>query len=219
MSEFAALIEEDPATGNTRRCVASRRALPRERLVRFVVDPAGEVRPDVAARLPGRGVWLTAERGAISTAVAKGLFGKAARRRVQVAADLADQVERMLVRRCQDLLGLARRAGQLVAGFDQVADALRHRRVAVLVAAADGAPEGRRKLRALAGAVPLIELLDRRELGSAIGRDEVVHLAVLPGGLAERLRHEAARLAGFRVAVPGIDDKDADVGAEEPSAE
>ena len=219
MSELATLIEEDPATGNPRRCVATRRALPRERLVRFVVDPAGEVRPDVAARLPGRGVWLTAERGAISAAVAKGLFGKAARRRVQVAADLADQVERMLVRRCQDLLGLARRAGQLVVGFDQVADALRHRRVAVLVAAVDGAWDGRRKLRALAGAVPLVELLDRRELGCAIGRDEAVHLAVLPGGLAERLRHEAERLAGFRGTVPASAGEDADVGTEEPSAE
>jgi predicted RNA-binding protein YlxR (DUF448 family) len=219
VSELAALIEEDPPTGNGRRCVATRRSQPRERLVRFVVDPAGEVRPDVAARLPGRGVWLTAERGAISTAVAKGLFGRAARRRVQVAADLADQVERMLVRRCQDLLGLARRAGQLVAGFDQVADALRHRRVAVLVAAADGAPEGRRKLRALAGAVPLVELLDRRELGGAIGRDEAVHLAVLPGGLAGRLRQDAARLAGFRGASPLVDGEDADVGTEEPSAE
>lgn len=218
MSTVATLIEEGPRTGNARRCVATRRSLPRERLIRFVVDPTGAVRPDIAARLPGRGVWLTAERGAISTAVAKGLFAKAARRRVQVAADLADQVERMLVRRCQDLLGLARRAGQLVAGFDQVADALRHRPVAVLVAAADGAPEGRRKLRALAGAVPLVELLDRRELGRAIGRDEVVHLALLPGGLAQRLRQEAARLAGFRVATPADIGEDADVGTEEPSA-
>lgn len=210
------LVDEGPTTRQGRRCIATRSSLPRDRLVRFVVDPTGQMVPDLAGRLPGRGVWLSAERGAISTAVAKGLFAKAARGRVQVSADLADQVERMLVRRCQDVIGLARRAGSVVAGFDQVADELRRHRAALLVAARDGAPDGRRKLRALAGDLPVIELLGRRELGEAIGRDDVVHLAVLPGGLAKRILMETGRLAGFRgPSAHGVED--ADVGTEEPS--
>jgi hypothetical protein len=223
VSEPRTLLDDGPARRRRdRRCLAGRDSLPRECLVRFVVDPDGVVIPDVAGRLPGRGVWLTAERGAISLAVAKGLFAKAARRRVQIAPDLAEQVETMLVRRCLDLLGLARRAGQLVAGFDQVAEALRRGEVALLLSARDGAPDGRRRLRALAGAVPVIEVFDRRELGGAIGRDEVVHVALAEGGLARRLRTECARLAGFRPP-PAVElarcvaGSDADVGTREPS--
>jgi hypothetical protein len=223
VSEAEPLLDEGPAPRRRgRRCVARQESRPREALVRFVVDPAGAVVPDVAGRLPGRGVWLTAERGAISLAVAKGLFAKAARRRVQIAPDLADQVETMLVRRCLDLIGLARRGGQLVAGFDQVAEALRRGEAALLLAARDGAMDGRRKLRALARGLPVIEAFDRRELGGAIGRDEVVHVALAPGGLARRLRVECARLAGFRpsaadLEVRGGAERDAEVGTEEPT--
>jgi hypothetical protein len=219
VSETEPLLDEGPvARRRGRRCIAGRERRPRDVLVRFVVDPAGAVVPDVDARLPGRGVWLSAARGAISLAVAKGLFAKAAGRRVHVAPDLADQVETMLVRRCLDLLGLARRAGQLVAGFDQVADALRRGEVAVLLAARDGAADGRRKLRALARDVPVIEAFDRRELGGAVGRDETVHLALAPGGLARRLLAERARLAGFRpAATPAEPGREAVVGTGEPT--
>lgn len=198
-----------------RRCVATRESMPRDRLVRFVVDPEGEIVPDVAGRLPGRGVWLMADRGAISLAVAKGLFAKAARRRVHAAPDLPDQVESMLARRGLDLIGLARRAGQLVAGFDQVADWLRNGKAAVLLGACDGAADGRRKLRAMARGLPVVEAFDRHELGLAIGRDEVVHVAIAPGGLAKRLVAEVARLRGFRAETSAGQACDADVGTEE----
>ena len=148
----------------------------------------------------------------IRAAVAKGLFAKAARRRVQVAPDLADQVETMLARRCQDIVGLARRAGQLVAGFDQVADWLRLAKRRYLVSASDGAADGRRKLRALAAALPVVEVLDRHELGSAIGRDDTVHAALAAGGLAKRLLTESARLVGMRRHAARPDEDDADVG-------
>jgi ribosomal protein L7Ae-like RNA K-turn-binding protein len=123
----------------------------------------------------------------------------------------------MLARRGLDLIGLARRAGQLVAGFDQVADWLRNGKAAVLLGARDGAADGRRKLRALARGLPVIEAFDRRELGSAIGRDEAVHVAMAPGGLAERLLAEATRLRGFRPDETGERVSDADVGTEEPT--
>jgi uncharacterized protein len=200
-----------------RRCIAAQASRPRGELVRFVVGPDGDVVPDVVGRLPGRGVWLSADRDAIRAAVAKGLFAKAARQHVRVAPDLADQVETMLVRRCQDLVGLARRAGQLVAGFDQVADWLRRGEAAVLVGARDGAADGRRKLRALAPALPVVEVLDRHELGAAIGRDDTVHAALASGGLARRLVADAARLMGFRRRVDVAAEVDADVGTGEPS--
>jgi predicted RNA-binding protein YlxR (DUF448 family)/ribosomal protein L30E len=208
------LIDDGPTAQRGRRCIVRREVRPRAELLRFVVGPDGRVVPDLAGRLPGRGVWLTADRDAIRSAVAKGLFAKAARQRVEAGSDLPDLVEAMLVRRCQDVLGLARRAGQLVAGFDQVAEWLRRGQAAVLVGARDGAPDGRGKLRALALALPIVNSLDRNELGSAIGRGDTVHAALSRGALATRLIEEAERLRGFRRGpAAGLD---ADVGTEEP---
>ena len=181
-----------------RRCLVTREATDRERLIRFVVDPAGRVLPDLDQRLPGRGMWLSAERDVVNKAGARRLFAKAARAPVQVDADLADQVERLLAQRVLDGLGLARRAGQVAMGFEQVRMWLRSSSAAVLVAAADGAADGREKLRRLAPHLPMITALSRAEMGAALGRESLVHVAVGPGGLARRLVRDAARLAGFR---------------------
>jgi uncharacterized protein len=181
-----------------RRCLVTREVKEPDRMIRFVLDPAGRVVPDVDGRLPGRGMWLSADRNVLNKAVAANLFARAARARVQVEADLVAQVERLLVGRALDCLGLARRAGEVAIGFDQVRACLRASAAAVLVAAADSAADGRRKLRRLALDLPLITAFSKAELGAALGREGVVHVAVAPGGLARRLVSDARRLAGFR---------------------
>jgi predicted RNA-binding protein YlxR (DUF448 family) len=186
--------------GTERRCFVTGEVRPRDRLVRFVVDPEGAVVPDVDGRLPGRGLWLTAARDIVERACRKKLFARAQRGPVAVPDDLADRVERLLARRCIELIGLARRAGQLTAGFDQVAETLRAGRAGLLIEAADAAPGGAGRLRALGTGLPVICVLSADELGMALGRDRAVHLAVAPGRLAGRLVAEAARLAGFRPA-------------------
>ena len=182
-----------------RRCLVTREVKERDRMVRFVLDPAGQVVPDVDGRLPGRGMWLSADRNVLNKAVVANVFARAARGRVQVAADLSEQVERLLVSRALDCLGLARRAGQVAMGFDQVRACLRSSSAAVLIAAADSAADGRRKLRRLAPDLPVITAFSKAELGAALGRDGIVHVAVAPGGLARRLIACVRRLAGFRV--------------------
>lgn len=189
-----------------RRCLVTREARDRERLIRFVVDPAGRVLPDLDQRLPGRGMWLSAERDVVNKAGARKMFAKAARAPVQVDADLADQVERLLAQRVLDGLGLARRAGQVAMGFEQVRTWLRSSSAAILVTAADGAADGREKLRRLAPHLPMITALSRAEMGAALGRESLVHVAVGPGGLARRLLRDAARLAGFRPGAPVLPD-------------
>lgn len=181
-----------------RRCLVTRETGARDQLVRFVLDPQRRVLPDLEERLPGRGMWLSADRDVVNRAVAANLFARAARGPAAAEADLAEKVERLLAKRALDSLGLARRAGQVVAGFEQVRAWLRASKVAVLIAASDGASEGRAKLRRLAPDLPLITAFSRGELGAALGRDEVVHVAVAPGGLAQRLLRDAQRLAGFR---------------------
>ena len=133
-------------------------------------------------------------------------------RRPVVEANLAEQVERLLAGRALDCLGLARRAGQVAVGFEQVRACLRSGAAAVLVAAADGAQDGRRKLRRLAPDLPAITAFSRAELSAALGREGVVHVAVAPGRLAERLLCYTRRLAGFRASVlePPWSARDAD---------
>lgn len=184
-----------------RRCIASGTVRPKETMVRFVVGPDEAIVPDVEGRLPGRSLWLSAERDMLNTACAKNLFAKAARRKVVVPEGLAGQVEGLLLRRCLDLLGLARRAGQAVAGFEKAREWLRTGKVGLLLSAADGAVDGRSKLSALAagvGGVTVVELFTAAELGATMGGERIVHVAIASGRLAEALIVDAGRLAGFR---------------------
>jgi predicted RNA-binding protein YlxR (DUF448 family) len=181
-----------------RRCIVTREVGDRRDLLRFVLDPEGHVLVDLDERLPGRGIWLSADRDVENRAVARNLFAKAAGARVKVDPDLTEQIERLLGRRALDSLGLARRAGQLTTGLDRIRAWLRSASAAVLVTAADSAADGRRKLRRLAPHAPLVLAFSRTELGAALGREEVVHVALAPGALARRLLRETERLAGFR---------------------
>jgi predicted RNA-binding protein YlxR (DUF448 family)/ribosomal protein L7Ae-like RNA K-turn-binding protein len=193
---------EADETGPIRRCFVSGDRLPKEQLVRFVVGPDNTIVPDVAAALPGRGLWLTARRDILALAVKKRLFSRAARRQVEVQPDLADRVGALLAVRCRDTIGLARRAGLCVAGFEKVRDALRAGPAGLVLAATDGGPDGRRRIAALAPGVSVVSVLSGSELGGAFGRDRVVHAMMRPGALATRLRIDAGRLAGFRGFVP-----------------
>lgn len=194
----AAAATDEIASAPLRRCIVTREVLPKGELIRFVVGPDAVIVPDVAGRLPGRGLWVKARRDLLATAVVKGLFGKAAKQPVEVPADLVERTSALLARRCLDLIGLARGAGQAVAGFEKVRDWLSAGRAGLLLAASDGAEDGRRKLAALAKGTPVLALFSSAELSAALGRDNLVHAALAKGGLAERLNAEARRLAGFR---------------------
>ena len=188
---------DEPAAG-CRRCIASGVSQPRDALLRFVVGPGGTLVPDLGESLPGRGLWISAERDALAKACERGLFARAARRPVAVAPDLIDEVERQLTERVLGLLGLARRAGALVTGYDQVHRALAERKAAVLIEASDGARHGRARLGGLARDIPVIAQFDGAALSRSVGRDNVVHAALAPGRLADRFLRESARLAGVR---------------------
>ncbi len=167
-------------------------------LLRFVIDPDGQVVFDVDQRLPGRGLWLSAERDVVNTACTKGFFAKAARANITVPADLAERMEEALLRRCLDFLGLARRAGQAVAGFEKVRGWLREGRAGLLVEASDGSRDGRDKVKALAPGLPVVQVLCGSDLGRAMGRERTVHLALAPGRLAKEFERAAVRLKGVR---------------------
>ena len=186
--DLDARTEAEEATPPTlRRCIVTRQALEKPAMIRFVIDPEGRVTPDLKERLPGRGLWVTATREALDQAVARHAFSKAAKQSVKVAPDLADRVVELAKREVAELLGLARKSGQLVAGFEKVDAALRAGRVRVLVAASDGAEDGRGKLARIAGSgVEVCAPLTAAELAQALGREHAVHAAIKSGGIAEK---------------------------------
>jgi hypothetical protein len=168
-------------------------------LIRFVVGPGGELVTDLAGRLPGRGLWLTARRDIVEQAVAKRLFARAAKQPMAVVTPaLGDHIEALLAQRCVDAVGLARRAGLAVAGFERVCEALRGGKAAMLLAAVDGAEGGRRKLHGLGRGLPLVCVLTAAEMGAAFGREHVVNASLGSGPLCRRLLLDAEKLAGFR---------------------
>jgi uncharacterized protein len=201
-------LEDDHGVeGSLRRCIVTGEVQSPERMVRFVVGPEGVIVPDVAQKLPGRGFWVTSTREAIDRARERGAFSKAAKANVKCPDDLSEQVERLLLQRCVDHLGLARRAGQIVVGFAQVEQAFRARdgRIAALIEARESGPSDRGKLVGHANRaedIPVIGCLAAAEIGLAFGRESVVHAALTASALATRFISEAQRLGGFRVLCP-----------------
>ncbi|WP_291738035.1 RNA-binding protein, partial [Leisingera sp. F5] len=129
-----------------RKCIATGEVQPKFGLIRFVVGPDGQVFPDLAEKLPGRGIWVSADRAALTLAVKKNQFSRSAKQQVTIADDLVDQVELMLARRVVDLISLSRKGGGAVAGFEKVKDWLMKDEAEVLIQASDGSGRGKSKL-------------------------------------------------------------------------
>jgi predicted RNA-binding protein YlxR (DUF448 family) len=205
--------KDDEAMLRERRCIVSGETLSEDRLIRFAVSPDGEIVPDIAAVLPGRGIWVEASAKSLATAIKKSLFAKVAKAQVKVAADIAANVERQLVTRMQADLGMARRAGQLVTGFDTVTGEIKSATPpALLIEASDGASDGKRKVFGAAHArglkIETLECLTSQELGVAVGRENVIHAALKSGRLQERLRFDGKRLSGFRTVPTAAPESD-----------
>jgi uncharacterized protein len=199
-------VAKDPE----RTCVLSGKKAPRESLIRLALGPDGTVAPDIRAKAPGRGAWIAVDRKALEEAITKGKLSKALSRAfktaVNVPADLADQIEKALERAALDRLGLEARAGQIITGTEKIVDAARKGTVELLLHAYDAAADGTRKLdQALRVGLDL-EGSDvrglaipatRAILSMALGRENVVHLALIAPAAAARVNQALGRWRGF----------------------
>ncbi len=188
---------EKDTEGAERRCLVTGEVQPKAGLIRFVLGPDGIVVPDLAEKLPGRGFWLTADRAIIERAIAKGLFSRGAKAPAKPPEGLAELLEAGLAKRVIELVSLARKSGRAVAGFEKVKDWLAAGQVKVLLQASDGSERGKGKLWTPEGA-RWFGCLTASELGLAFGRDHVIHSALAPGGLTEKVIRDAGRLSGLR---------------------
>src|SRR5262245_61484949 len=138
--------QEQTGNSSLRQCAVTRAELPPDDLIRFVLGPDGSIVPDLARRLPGRGVWVTATRAMVDAAVRRKVFARSLKQPVATPGDLPDLVERLLLKRVAEALSLANKAGLLVAGFAKVEALLDQGQAMVLLHASDGAADGVEKL-------------------------------------------------------------------------
>lgn len=200
----AAREARDDETGPLRTCVATRTVLPKDQLLRFVVGPDGAVVPDIRAKLPGRGVWVTATAVALADAIKRKALQRALKGEGRVPENLAADVERLLAADAVQALALANKAGLVTFGFAKVEAAIMAGRCNTLVHAADAAPDGLRKLRQAVSrrfgspdAVPALSALSGEQMRLALGR-EVIHACLLAGAASNTFVTRCRRLMQYR---------------------
>src|SRR5262249_53157531 len=186
-------LDNGPRTKSAtmRMCAVSREVRPVEELIRFVLSPEGAVVPDLKRKLPGRGLWIEASRARVAEAVRRNQFSRGFKREVRAAVTLASDTEKLLVKSATEALAMAAKAGQVVAGFAKVDEALSGGQAKALIDACDGAADGIRKLDAIvrqrggnhgeSPVFPVITALSSAELDLALGRANVIHAALLAG--------------------------------------
>jgi predicted RNA-binding protein YlxR (DUF448 family) len=212
-------LDNGPRTDKSatmRMCAVSREVRPVDELIRFVLSPQGEVVPDLKRKLPGRGLWITASRTRVAEAVRRNQFSRGFKRDVRAAQTLASDTEKLLVRSAIEALAMAAKAGQVVAGFAKVEEALNGGQATALIHASDGAADGIRKLAAIvrqrggnhgeSPVFPVVTALTSAELDLALGRANVVHAALLAGPAGKTFLSRSQMLVRYRMA---DDDKTA----------
>jgi predicted RNA-binding protein YlxR (DUF448 family) len=190
-----------------RRCIVTGDTPPAAELMRFALGPDGAIYPDPAARAPGRGAWVRAQRSHIEAATRRGHFARAFKANVRAPGDLADRAEAALAARCLSLLSMGRKAAAVAVGFDQVEAALRKAQPLGMIEAVDGSPDGREKLLKQSFALwgrpaPVSACFTAEEIGLALGRDRVIHALWLQARMAGLWAAEIGRLGGFRTLIP-----------------
>ncbi len=172
-----------------RKCAVTREVLPKQQLIRFVADPQGQIVPDLKGKLPGRGVWVSAQKEHVETAQKRNVFARLLKQQVTAEPDLAERVELLLRERTIGAAALANKAGAIVMGFSKVEAAIADGSVELLIAASDGAQDSLRKLGQAvkrnygdSNSIPVFRIFESAELDLAFGRTNVIHAALIGSG-------------------------------------
>ena len=204
------IADEEGSSSPLRTCIVTRAQLPPAELIRFVAAPDGAVVPDLSCRLPGRGTWVTCARTAVESAAKRQAFGRSLKRAVVAGPDLADLVDRLLLRRVCDGLSIALKAGLVLTGFTKINSAIAKGQPVALLHGLDAAEDGVEKLdrrycamsRDAGRPAIVMRALTIEQMSLALGRANVVHAALMMGGAARHFLSEAERLARYRTGRP-----------------
>jgi predicted RNA-binding protein YlxR (DUF448 family) len=191
-------LKKGPTKIIERRCISTGSIMNTKSMVRFVVGPDGGAVPDVFCKLPGKGMWVSSKKSSLDRALSKNLFSVVSKKPVLINNNLSKQIEDSILKKLLNLISLARKANQAIAGFEKVKGSLETDRAVLLIQASDGSPREKSRLRPPVGEGTLINCLKMQELGLAFGRESVIHAAIMRGGLHKEITLEALRLGGIR---------------------
>ena len=180
-----------------RRCLVRGESGPVDNLIRFVVSPDGALIADLTEKLPGRGLWVTADTECLETAITKKLFNRAAGQAVTVSPTLIADTAALLTARIQNLLGLAKRSSNLMTGADAVRDAAGKGKFSYVLVARDASAAGLADMMGRRDTPTLRLPMDGAALGAALGRENAIYMGLLPGKQADALFRDITRLNGI----------------------
>jgi len=195
-----------------RKCIVNRQSADRHELLRFVLGPSGDdldgsrsgqvVVPDLKEKLPGRGVWVTCTKSCVEEAIKKNLFARAFKSKCVVPEDLAQKIEVLLEKQCLNAMSLAKKAGQVITGFEKVSSAMNKSSLDALIEATDGAKDGQNKLEKKFSAIfadgKIIKLFTSAQMDMAFGGTNVIHAAITHGHMTQNVLAAADKLAKYR---------------------
>lgn len=180
---------------HTRTCIVTREEKPKAGLIRFVLSPEGKLVPDLAGKLPGRGVYVTCSKLLVAEAIAKRAFSRSLKEQVHIPDGFLATLEGLMARRVLEALSMVRKAGQVVTGFEKVESACKKGEVEALLHASDAGEDGVKKLGFYTG--PVFQNLTREQLSGVVGRENAVHVVITHGAAAQFFIGEARRFALF----------------------
>lgn len=191
---------------NPRSCIVTGEKLEKQHLIRFVVSPENEIVPDLKGKLPGRGVWVKANKKHVGEAIKKDHFSKALKMKVSASEGLGNLIEELLDKQAISALAIANKAGSLVTGFSKVDGAIRSGKVALLLHASDSAADGRRKLASATAFVDHMEgdkVLVREcwtidQMSKSLGVGNAVHVAAIQSGATRNLIDAIDQLSNYQ---------------------
>jgi len=191
------LLKSARSDKNMRKCILTKELCYKSDLIRFVVGPNKFVVPDVAGRLPGRGLWLKAKKDIVTAACDKGIFTNVLKDKVSVPIDMADLIEGLLRKRCHELMGMARRAGQMVGGYAKVGLFLSSKDAGIIIVASDSRRSRSKEKTNIPPDAKFVFCFSSSELGRIFDRDKIVYAVISSGSFTTNLLLEIKRLSGF----------------------
>ncbi len=180
-----------------RKCIVCGEVKEKEQLLRFTLTPDNQIVPDFKKKLPGKGIYVSVSKAALLKAIEKNLFAKAVKKNVKVSADLVQTVENILKKKGLESICLAKKAGDLITGFEKVSEKLKYGKIAFLIEAVDAGADGHQKIVSVAKGLDVFALYSVEELDKALDKVNTVHAALLKGDMASLAHRDLMRLQSF----------------------
>ena len=179
-----------------RKCILDGTVKPMSELLRFV-ELKNELLPDFNKKLPARGMYVTANRLSLTTAIEKKLFHKVSRHNLRISENFMENVENLLKQKALDSLNIARKSGALLAGFEKIKEAIKKDKVSFIVEATDAGHDGKEKVALLAKTIEIFNLFSIDELDRTLNKENTVHVAVLKGDTSRMVYDNIKKYQNF----------------------